>query len=251
LVLILVVKNREMKKLYFIPAIILVFSSCKDTDCPVVAGENTFVEFLLDEFGVIHVSDQIDIQLQQSNYSGLVIHGGENLINNIHFEVKNRELHLRNQNNCRWLRNPSERVTIDVLTPEIREINFSGFGDVIMNDWELNSLSVHTFKSLRNFEFSGKADSLMFFLEQGSPDLLLSGEANYLYVYHSGTGQVLARDLEAHFVHFNHMSTADFRVYPIETLRVEIRSSGNTIAHHKAQNVEIIKEGKGEYLEEF
>ncbi|TVQ49089.1 MAG: hypothetical protein EA362_04980 [Saprospirales bacterium] len=240
-----------MKKLYVFTAIILVFFSCKDTDCPLAAGDNTFVEFLLDEFDVIYVSDQINIQIQQTNYSGLVIHGGENLINNIHFEVKNRELHLRNQNNCRWLRSPSERITIDIFTPEIREINFSGFGDVFMNDWELNSLSVHTLKSLRNFEFSGTADSMFFYLEQGSPDLYLSGTTHYLYVYNSGTGKVVANDLEAHFVHFNHMSTADFRVFPIETLRVEIRSSGNTIAHHKAQNVEIIKEGKGQYLEEF
>ena len=130
-------------------------------------------------------------------------------------------------------------------------IIFPAYGDVLMEDWELSSLSVNTLRSLRDFTFSGTADSLFFYLEQGSPDLYLSGNAHYLYVYHFGTGKVIANYLKAHSVHFNHLSTGDFLVYPKENLRVEIRSSGNTRAFHPANNVEIIQVGGGAYLEEF
>lgn len=240
-----------MKNWWVLLVFVFTVFSCKDSECSLTSGDYAEMEILVDEFIALDVSDFINIELIQTHEYGLLIKGGENIINNIHFEVRENTLFLRNDNQCRWLRDPAERIDIQVFAPDINNINFPAYGDVLMKDWELSSLSVNTLRSLRDFEFSGTADSMFFFLEQGSPDLYLSGDAHYLYVYHSGTGKVIANDLKAHSVHFNHMSTGDFLVYPKENLRVEIRSSGNTRAFHPANNVEIIQEGKGIYLEEL
>lgn len=240
-----------MKNWWVLFVFVFSVSSCKDSECSLTSGDYAEMEILVDEFMALDVSDFINIELIQTNEYGLLIKGGENIINNIQFEVRENTLFLRNENQCRWLRDPAERIDIQVFAPDIKAINFPGYGDVVMEDWEINTLTVRTLKSLRNFEFSGAADSLIFLLEQGSPDLYLTGSANYLYLYHSGTGKVVANELKTNSIHLNHISSGNFHVFPINDLLIEIRANGNTIAYHPVEKLEIIQEGRGKYIEEF
>lgn len=115
--------------LLFIPLIVLF--SCKkaeDRNCFKVAGKQTSLEIPLDTFSKLHVGAKIEVVLVQSSENKLIIHGRDNLLNLITYDIDDKGfLNLKNTNKCDFLRSYDKNVIkVEVHFVNLDELFFEG-----------------------------------------------------------------------------------------------------------------------------
>lgn len=238
--------------LFLFGLLIISTCGCKEEACFKTAGDKGTREWITEPFNQLTVHDYIDIRLHQSADYRAVAEGGANLLSHVSVEVEEGVLTVKNSNTCRWLRDPNERVQVDVFTPDLRKVNYLGYGDFSAMDLKVEKLEVYSFRSLRDFSLNIEADSLIFILEKGAPNLYLEGVVDYFYIYHFGTGLVFAEDLKVESkIHLNHESTGDFHVHPMGELFLEIFASGNIYSYHEPEKLHIVQHGPGQYFPRY
>ncbi len=227
-------------------------SGCEKDACLKNAGKESIEEMESPAFNKLRVHDFVDVRLKESNDHRIKLKGGANLLPSIEINTEGETLIIKNSNRCSWMRDARERVEVIIYSPSIEKIEFLGYGDLTADDLKVQKLELRTFRSLRDLNFRVTADSLMFFLEQGSPDIYLEGQADYLYIYHAGTGRVFAEGLQVrNKIHLNHESTGHFHVFPKEKLLLEIKGSGNIYSYHKPSELTIAQIGRGMYIPSY
>jgi hypothetical protein len=128
----------------------------------------------------------------------------------------------------KYVRNSSQFDVISTNTLEFEELTLVSED---FNDTEALSLG--------NFKIEVD-NSLVNIVGSGISDFELSGKTKRLnFGTFSGSGTVLARQLEAEVVTFFHRSFRNAVVTPIQRLEGEIRSSGNLISTKKPPQVDV------------
>lgn len=115
--------------LLLIPLIVLF--SCKkaeDRNCFKVAGKQTSLEIPLEVFHKLHVGAKLEVVLVQSSENKLVIHGRDNLINLITYDMDDKGfLNLKNTNKCDFLRAYAKNeIKVEVHFTDLNELFFEG-----------------------------------------------------------------------------------------------------------------------------
>ena len=232
--------------------VVLLLSSCKKDSCFKSVGEESTVEMDSPAFNKLRVHDFVDVQLKESTDHRVKLRGGTNLLPLIEINTEGETLVIKNSNRCSWMRDARERVEVIIYSPSIEKIEFLGYGDLRADDLKVQKMELRTFRSLRDLNFHVTADSLLFFLEQGAPDIYLEGQTGYLYIYHVGTGRVFAEGLQVRDqIHLNHESTGHFHVFPQQKLLIEIKGSGNIYSYHKPSELTIAQIGRGMYIPSY
>lgn len=115
--------------LLLIPLIVLF--SCKKAEnrgCFKVAGKQTSMEIPLEAFNKLHVGAKIEVVLVQSSENKLIIHGRDNLINLITYDMDDKGfLNLTNTNKCDFLRSYAKNeIKVEVHFVNLNELFFEG-----------------------------------------------------------------------------------------------------------------------------
>ncbi len=238
-----------MKRIAHIVLVALALTGCKKDKCLKSLGDVVTKERVLINFTEVEVNDNINLVLTQDTVNKVMVEAGENLHDWIETEVKDGRLIVTDYNRCNWLRSFKKEITIHVHLQQLDRLEFNSTGDVSCT----NTLLVDFFKfrsltATGNIQLQLQADSTDFRVETGPVDLLLSGTANYNYLYHSGTGFVWAEDYITNKTHFNHTSSGEFHVRATQQLVAEIRSVGDAYYYGNPTTLESTITGAGDLI---
>ncbi|MCB0668729.1 MAG: DUF2807 domain-containing protein [Saprospiraceae bacterium] len=234
-------------KYLFIIFVAINFQSCvlDDVfDCEHGRGDVIEETFDIDDVTSIALRMDATLFLTQGDEHSVTISAQPNIIDEIDFRVRNRELVI---NNDRCLRN-YEPVEIYMTVPEIRELSISGSGSIIsqnqifISDLELN-LSGSGYMDL---DINGDD---VFARISGSGDMKLQGFIDDLDYTVSGSGNLHAFDLEAQTADIRISGSGNVEVTVNEHLDVRISGSGD-VYYRGAPAIESRISGSGKVIDD-
>src|SRR5688572_24069336 len=106
------------------------FTNCKKPGCFENAGTITVSDRVLTAFDKIHLNDDINLILTQSEEQTVKVTAGKNLQPNISTTIENGTLIIQNTTSCDWLRKPNETIDVMVSTPILKRIDYDGSGSI-------------------------------------------------------------------------------------------------------------------------
>lgn len=120
---------------YLYLIIILLLVSCdkaEDRECVKAAGKETSLSIALPSFQKLHVGPKMEVILVQDTENKLVIHGRDNLVKHISYDINSEGfLDLKNNNRCDFLRSyKKNKVRIEVHFVDLNELFFEGTLDL-------------------------------------------------------------------------------------------------------------------------
>lgn len=236
-----------MKKVLLNSIILLVLACAEDKapDCIQTSGHRTSVEYSLEPFSKILVNENIELVIKEGVDFHISIEAGAHLISDISYAISDDVLSLTDHNLCNWIR--SYRPTkITVTTPNLTEIRSN-------SQYTIKSLGVLTFQdlnlisenfredqlSLGDFDLIIQAESLNV-ISNNLSQFIVSGAVDNLSVgFYSGTTAFFGANLLAQNVIISHRSSHDIIVHPLQSLKGELRGTGNLISVHTPAEVDV------------
>jgi hypothetical protein len=191
-------------------------------DC--VHGRGDIIEetFGIDDINSIDLRMDAQVFLTQGDQRQVVISGQANIIDEIDFRVRNRELVIDNH---RCIRN-FEPVEIFITVPDIRQLSIAGSGKIISeNQLNVNDLEL-SISGSGDMELDMVGDDVNGRIS-GSGSIDLRGIIDDLNFTVSGSGTLRAFDLESQTANLTISGSGDIEVTVIEVLDVRISGSGS------------------------
>lgn len=237
-----------MKKYLIILIVILVACDSSDApDCLRVAGNREVRFFSVSEFNSIRIEDNINLVIRQGDEIKVSVEAGKNLFEEIKVVVEGNTLVITNDSSCELFRN-YEDVTALVSAPNISEIRNASIGNVysegILN-YPVLSLGSNTNGGIDNVKKSGD------FIVELNCDLLIAEANGFSRYFVSGIARearIVFTDELPLFEGANFFvddivvfqrSANIMRVNPLNSIRGEIRGTGNIIAVNRPEIVEV------------
>lgn len=169
----------------------LLTNSCKKSD-PIDCFKNTGADITesrnASAFYKINLEDNVNLVLTQDSVFSVKVKAGKNIISKIETTIDNKELTIKNNNSCNWVRSFDREVIVYVSVNHLNQIEYSGSGDI----------------SCTNVIIS---DSLLLQVKEGAGlvDLTVDVERNYIY-FHIGTADIYYRGRS----HISYISATSF-----------------------------------------
>ncbi len=239
-----------MKKLVFLILATFLLSSCDAEDAPGCfkkAGEIIQDEVFVESFNEIIVYERVKLFIQQGPVQKVVIETGENLRKEVTVEVIDNRLSIRNGNSCNLVRD-YEITKVYVTIPDLTWLqNSSGsaietIGTLKLNDLWLrsvnqeNDLSIHTDG---DFILDLDVENLRITNDNVSNYFLTGKAENFTVFFANGDSRLDAPNLIVQRYEIFHRGTNKMIVFPVQSIRGELRSSGNVIAKNKPPIVDV------------
>lgn len=230
-----------MKKIIYI-CCFLVLGSCdseKSNDCFQKAGTIVQKEVEVPSFQKIVVHERIELIITQGNTQKVVIESGKNLLPEISVEVIDNELILTNNNNCNFVR-PYDLTKVYITAPILTAIRnaseqpVSSNGVLTYPSIYLESLGEKKeFLSVGDWHLTIENENITVF-GNGLAVFYLQGKTNKLNItFSDGDTRFEGSNLKAKNISVYQVSSNDMLVYPIESLKGTIHSTGNVISYNK------------------
>ncbi|WP_108866458.1 head GIN domain-containing protein [Aquimarina aquimarini] len=216
------------------------------SDCFQRTGTIIRKEVEVSDFTRILVNPNIEVVIKQGDSTSIIIETGDNLMNEVSAVVQEGRLILSNTNECGFFRSFNQ-TKIYITAPHITEIR-SGTQFDISSEGVLMypSLSLLSEDFGENTETTTGTFNLMVDAESISvvgnniASFSIKGQAQSLSVnFASGTGRFEGADLVAQHVHVNHRGTNKIIINPQQSIKGQIRSTGDVIAITKPPVVEV------------
>jgi len=237
------------KLLIFVSFTLIMLSSCeKDDFCNCLENEGSQISETrtFPDFERIEMNNNVDIILTPDSVSYAILTCGKNLADGIKTEVVDGWLKVRNINRCNWLRDFTNKFTLDVHYRSIKGINYLGSGNLSCSDTlRTSELLVESWNGTGTLDFVLNSGDIYFKLHTGPADIQASGLANYLYVYSAGNGYIKTASLNSEYVVVNTKSTGDCEVNANQTLEVNIGYNGDVFYHGNPPDIQQVITGKG------
>lgn len=238
-----------MKKIVMILCLV-VFAGCNSEnaiDCFQSSGSPVSKEIALPAFEKILIFDNIKLFVTYGNEQKVVVKTGTNLLKEVKFSVEANKLIIKNENSCNLLRD-YKAVEVYVTSPNLTYLKNG-------SQWTIestNTLKYHTLKLVTEHAADSKTThtdsgfdlqldcNQLHIVNNGMASYYLSGTVNELFVgFYSNDGRLEAGNLVVQHLRFYHRSSNLFIVNPQQSLRGEIRSTGNVISLNKPPIVEV------------
>lgn len=230
--------------------ILFVFVSCKKEnafDCLKSNGAETIETRQLTGFNVIKVYDKIDLNITRGIEYKVEVKAGKNIISNVHTEVKNEELIIKNENKCNFVRGYKKHITVNVTIPYLKRVENNSVGAVrLINNFVQDSIFLKAENS-GDIYFDGAADYIRT-SSRGNGDIYLSGQCKMLYVYMFGTNFLYGQDLTVSTYAFvESVSVGNCYVYAPDngTFEYNLWKSGNIYYRGNPLYINNFSDGSG------
>jgi hypothetical protein len=236
-----------MKKLTYILFVLLFACNSEDAnDCFQTSGNIIQETAVISGFERILVNRDIELIIKQAPDFKVTIETGENLINDVKFEIIGNQLVLTDNNSCNYVRDYAI-TKIYVEAPDLIEIRTS-------SQYEISSDGILNYNSLTLYseDFSGGSEFTVgdFRLTVASESINISsnnisffyldGTVTNLFVgFYSGSGRFEGENLVAENVNVFHRSTNDIVVNPIQLLTGQLRGTGDLISVNEPPVVDV------------
>lgn len=220
-----------MKRLLFLILIGLMIGcdSADSPDCLKTSGSNITESITVDSFNQMIINNEFNVIINQGAEQSVSLTIGENIFNDISFEVINNTLTVKNNVSCKWVRS-YEYPVLQITHPNIKAIEIVG-GSIVTS---ANTLAY------RNLLLKAKDSNGVFTLNVNCDNLTIdSNEITNYYIdgiadnlniqLTSGDGRVEAGNLSTINTSVSHASSNDVIVNVTNQLNVIIRSTGDVI----------------------
>ncbi|MFD0932029.1 GIN domain-containing protein [Psychroflexus salinarum] len=238
-----------MKKIVYILASALILAACdidSTKDCLGGGGKTETRDLSISDLRRITIRENITLEITYSDEERLEAVGGADHLNQLEIIQDGNEYEFKASSLCTtgfseapivlklksskltYVRNSSQFEVVSTNTLEYEELS------LISEDFnDSDALNLGNFK----IEVNNKRLSLV---GNGISDFEISGKTQqFRFNTASGSGTILARHLVAQEITFFHRSFRDAIVTPVQSLKGEIRSSGNMISTKKPPLVEV------------
>lgn len=223
-----------MKKFLFVLVSILILSCSEDgPDCFKAQGDLETQEISVGEFTQINISEGIELVVKESADQTVKVTMGENLINDIKFEVMDGELKITNENGCEMLRN-YHSAKVYVTTPVLEKIysssQYSIKSDGVLSYPEL-TLESGIIEDTPAAVFEMQIENELLKVNDNISSVFkISGSSEKLEINFWGSnGRFEGENFIVNDVYVNHRSTNDIIVFPVLSVKGAIRSTGNLV----------------------
>lgn len=236
-----------MKKLIYIYVLLLVACNSEDAnDCFQTSGNIIQREVQVSNFERILVHRDVQLTIKEAPNYKVTIETGQNLMNDVHAEVIGNRLILTDNNTCNYLRDYGI-TKIMVEAPNLTEIRTSSQYE-ILSDGILNYDSLTLFSedyaentdfTVGDFRLSINSETLNITANNLS-FFYIEGEVERLYVgFFAGAGRFEGENLIAQKVNVSHRGANDVIVNPQQSLKGELRGTGNLISVNQPPIVDV------------
>ncbi|MBK7965903.1 MAG: DUF2807 domain-containing protein [Bacteroidetes bacterium] len=221
-----------MKKIHLLTIlfIALLFSSCSDfCDCFHGTGDVVTEERALGTISGIHLTNDIDVILYESNFPKMRVTAGDKLIKDVRTREENGLLYIYNDNKCNWVRKFNPTLTVEIWTNHLRTIyadNSSG-NITCIDTIHVDNFRIDAFNSLGTFRIKLDANVTTLAINKGPCDLYAEGQAGTQYNYNAGFGVLNCEKLLGVNNYVHNKGTNQIYVNSSTILEVNIDYSGN------------------------
>ena len=229
---------------YLIPfcCIMLVFSCGKDT----IIGEGPIesVRFDFEGFDKVMLNTSFDLTISQNPEFSVIVNGQQNIIDRIKLDLEEDRLTIDLENG----NYQNVTISIEIKMPDLVEAHLNGSGDISINSFNVDNLSLinsgsGTINALQGTTIGIKTDlSLlgggeMFVINHqsgnvainstGSGSLTLRGNGDQMEIRNTGAGEVLSFDFPTSIATVASSGSGDTQVNVSDELDVSITGSGD------------------------
>lgn len=238
-----------MKNFVYLVAMVFLFSCNGENvpDCFQNSGSIVQQEFVVEFFDKITVFERIELVVKDDPIPKVIVETGKNLMNDIEVRVENGRLILINNNACNLTRNYGI-TKVYVSSPNLTEIqNSSGLN--VMSDGILNYANLRLISEDFNdpsvthtdgdFDLQVNSNRIDIVFNNLS-NIFISGSVNNLFIgFYSGDGRFEGANLIAQTIDIFQRSSNDMIVNPQQSLKGEIRGTGDVISLNRPPIVEV------------
>lgn len=208
--------------------IISILIGCKKPGCIGNAGPVTTQERPLQSFSKIELSDNIDLVLIQDNTEKLEITGPLNILPNIQAIVTDGLLTISNQTDCRWLRNPEEKIKVRLHFKDIFHFEYKGSGNVTNEDTlRVSSLWINSEIGAGIIDLKVNIGDLGVILLKENATMIVRGYTEHCSTFTNPRGILDLSSLQAQKMYMIYSGLADTHIQVSEELDATIRYKGN------------------------
>lgn len=247
-----------MKKIVYILVSAFIFTGCdieSTKDCLGGGGKTETRDLAISDLQRITIRENIKLEITYSTEESLEAFGGSDHLDQLEIIQNGNEYEFKVSSLCTTGFSEAP-IVLKLKSSRLSYVrNSSQFEVVSSNTLEYEELSLisEDFNdsdalNLGNFKIEVNNESLSL-VGNGISDFEVSGKTKGFYFNTaSGSGTVLARHLEAEEITFFHRSFRDAIVTPVQSLKGEIRSTGNLISTKKPPVVEVEKFYEGQLI---
>ncbi|TDN90439.1 putative autotransporter adhesin-like protein [Salegentibacter sp. 24] len=238
------------KRILSIAILFFAILGCDSKEAPTcikTSGEIFTQEFTVKAFEEIIVYERIKLFIEQGDAYTVKIETGRNLIEDIHAEVVNKRLELRNENSCNLFRD-YEITKIYVTTPTLNWLQNSsgsaieGLGKLKFPDLWLRSFNQERDPNIHtdgDFILDLHVENLRITNDNISNYFLTGSAENVNLFFANGDGRLEAEDLIVQHYDILHRGTNKLIINPQQSLKGDIFGFGDIISKNRPPEVAI------------
>lgn len=243
-----------MKRSLIYLSLFCLLLSCKREnlgDCFKGNGKDITVIRNVGGFDTIDVESNLELTIEQGNEFKVEVTAGEHIIKNISTIIKNRQLIIKNNNTCNFVRGYKRKHLVHIVCPEIMRVVNDGVGPIRINNFKQNVIHLKGGSS-GDIYLSGVFRDV-YSSSHGNGDMHLSGATKNLLVYCNGTNFMRAENMTVTdniFISTTSLGDAYFDCTGINNFEYYIYSDGNIYHYGDAKKVQRLggTGGKGELI---
>jgi len=247
-------KITDMRKLFpelFLTSLCLLILSCnrEDGKCFSSFGQVVTETRETGSFDSIAVYDYVNVFLIQDTLDQVTVETGRNIIQGISTTVVNRQLQIRNYNQCNWLRDYSKPVNVHVSVKNLHKIFYNSSGNLItLNAISSDNLWVDLWGGCGSVDITLNIHSGTFIQHQGTADLTLRGLCRICSLYAGDFGPFRCENLVTGYTFITSSSSNDCYVMAERVLDVTILSVGNVYFRGDPDTLRVKIQGSGKLI---
>jgi hypothetical protein len=222
-------------------AVISILTLSCDTDqapeCFKTSGEPSAIEFELNPFHSIVVMDEADVYLENGRDQRVEVKAGKNLISDIHFDVRDSVLTIRNGNKCNWRRMPGN-PGIYIQNDRLRRIEIYDYTNFFTPDTlALDELTLYS-DGTGNFELAVNINTLRVESIYVS-NFHLSGKVMFLEISFGDDSKFHGKNLISDFNNIQHFGSNLIEIFPVKEMTGELGSTGSLCYFHEPEYMDV------------
>jgi hypothetical protein len=233
----------------FILFLVIILVSCeKPSDCIESTGAIITKDFVVTPFTKIDIDKGVEVVITEGSEYKLQIKIGENQLSNIDIRQDANTLYIKDNTTCNWVRDYGQTIAY-ITAPNIDEIYSK-------TDRNISSNGVLTFPSLKIIavdkngdgrngagtgDFHLQLDNNRFEIQINTMSRhYISGKTNEFQVgIYNGDGRVEAQNFIAKNIGIYHRGSNDIIVFPTESIKGKMVSTGNTILKNNPPIIQV------------
>jgi hypothetical protein len=201
---------------------------CKKSGCFESAGTITTTDRVLLPFTKIHLNDDINLVLTQSEEPTVKVEAGQNLQPNITTIVKDSTLIIKNTTSCDWVRKPNETINVSVSIPNLKRIDYDGSGTITAtNTIKADTVIIYSYLGAGNIELQLNAKHTTVHLQGQNADVTLHGKSDYCYTLIHPRSSIYLSDFEVKDMDIVYVGVRDAFVNVTNRLNAYVCHLGN------------------------